>query len=96
MTRRASPRRSSAGSSRSTWSGADDHWYCREHHLCRNLLDSWRQARPSVEEVSRQLRAAKQRIADLEAALGRSAMETDFLKRCLKQAKLPLPTGLQP
>jgi len=46
-----------------------------------------------MEDVSRQLRAAEQRIADLEAALGRSAMETDFLKRCFKRAKLPFPTG---
>ena len=50
-------------------------------------------AGPSVEEVSRQLRAAEQRIAELESALGRSAMETDFLKRCFKRAKLPFPNG---
>ena len=74
---------------------------CREYHLGRNLFDSWRKAYqqagtpagPSVEEVSRQLRAAEQRIAELEAALGRSAMETDFLKRCFKRAKLPFPNG---
>ena len=35
----------------------------------------------------------EQRIAELESALGRSAMETDFLKRCFKRAKLPFPTG---
>jgi len=74
---------------------------CREYHLGRNLFDSWRKAYqqggapagPTVEEVSRQLRAAEQRIAELEAALGRSAMETDFLKRCFKRAKLPFPNG---
>ncbi|HQK89372.1 MAG TPA: transposase [Acidobacteriota bacterium] len=74
---------------------------CREYHLGRNLFDSWRQAYqqtampagPTVEEVSRQLREAEKRIAELEAALGRSAMETDFLKRCFKRAKLPFPTG---
>jgi len=74
---------------------------CREYHLGRTLFDNWRKAYqqagapagPAVEEVSRELRAAEQRIAGLEAALGRSAMETDFLKRCFKRAKLPFPTG---
>ena len=74
---------------------------CREYHLGRNLFDSWRKAYqqasapagPAVEEVSRQLRAAEQRIAELEAALGRSAMETDFLKRCFKRAGIPFPNG---
>ena len=74
---------------------------CREYHLGRNLFDSWRQAYqqtampagPTVEEVSRQLREAEKRIAELESALGRSAMETDFLKRCFKRAGIPFPYG---
>jgi len=74
---------------------------CREYHLCRNLFDSWRKAYqeaaapagPTVDEVSRQLREAEKRIAELESALGRSAMETDFLKRCFKRAGIPFPTG---
>jgi len=74
---------------------------CREYHLGRNLFDSWRQAYqqaampagPTVEEVSRQLREAEKRIAELESALGRSAMETDFLKRCFKRAGIPFPNG---
>lgn len=77
---------------------------CREYHLGRNLFDSWRKAYqqsaapagpsgPSVEELSRQLRQAEQRIEQLEGALGRTAMERDFLQRCFKRAGLPFPTG---
>lgn len=74
---------------------------CREYHLGRNLFDRWREAYqqagapagPTVEEVSRQLREAEKRIAELESALGRSAMETDFLKRCFKRAGIPFPNG---
>ena len=74
---------------------------CREYHLCRNLFDSWRQAYqqaampagPSVEEVSRQLREAEQRIEQLEGALGRATMERDFLHRCFKRAGIPFPNG---
>jgi transposase-like protein len=77
---------------------------CREYHLGRNLFDSWRKAYqqaaaptgPSAgppEDMSRQLRVAEQRIAELEAALGRSAMEVDFLRRCFKRAGLPFPNG---
>ena len=72
---------------------------CREYHLGRNLSDNWRKAYPQaaapagpkIADVSWQLRQAEQRIAELEAALGRSAMETDVLKRCFKRAGIPFP-----
>jgi hypothetical protein len=45
------------------------------------------------EETARQLWEAQQEIEQLQAALGRSAMEVDFLKRCFRRAGLPFPNG---
>ena len=44
-------------------------------------------------ELTRELDQARQRIEQLEGALGRSVMELDFMKRCFKRAGLPFPNG---
>jgi transposase-like protein len=71
---------------------------CREYQLSRNVFNRWRDqylspapAPPPVEDAPRQLREAEQRIAELESALGRTAMELDFMRRCFKRAGLPFP-----
>ena len=77
---------------------------CREYKLCETVFRRWLQlyrvdlqaASVSQETVSRELREAKQRIEELESALGRSAMEVDFLRRAFKRVGLPFPSGLRP
>lgn len=77
---------------------------CREYKLCETVFRRWLKlyradqqlASASQETVGRELRDAKQRIEELEAALGRSAMEVDFLKRAFKRVGLPFPSGLRP
>ena len=49
--------------------------------------DAFRTGDPKAEELA----AAKKRIAELEAALGRATLEVDFLRRCVRRANLPLP-----
>lgn len=77
---------------------------CREYKLCETVFRRWLKqyradqqvASASQETVGRELREARQRIEELEAGLGRSAMEVDFLKRAFKRVGLPFPTGLRP
>jgi transposase-like protein len=44
-------------------------------------------------ELARDLEQAQQRVAELEGALGRTVMELDFMRRCLKRAGLTFPSG---
>ena len=77
---------------------------CREYKLCETVLRRWLKqyladqqvASVSQEAVGRELREARARIEELEAALGRSAMEVDFLKRAFKRVGVPFPSGLRP
>jgi len=72
---------------------------CREYQLSRKVFYSWQNqylslgkiADPPPDEPTRKLREAERRIEELEAALGRKAMEVDFLERCFKRAGLPFP-----
>jgi transposase len=45
----------------------------------------------SNDAKTRELADAQERIAELEAALGRAAMELDFMQRAFKRAGLPFP-----
>jgi transposase len=71
---------------------------CRECQLSRNLLARWKKqylaqepTPATTDEKARRLREADERIAELEAALGRKTMEVDFLRRSFKRAGLPFP-----
>jgi len=71
---------------------------CREHSLSDSIVRRWLQqyqekgpaAFHKGDPKSEELEAAHQRIAQLESALGRSTMEVDFLRRCVKRANVPL------
>ena len=72
---------------------------CRDHQISDSLLRRWAaqyrehgdQAWRKEDPKAQALLEAEKRIADLEAALGRTTLEVDFLKRCFKRANLPLP-----
>ncbi|HQK94492.1 MAG TPA: transposase [Armatimonadota bacterium] len=72
---------------------------CREHSLCdsvvRRWLEQYRQrgaeAFQTGDPQADALAAAEKQIRDLQGALGRSVMEVNFLKECLKRAHVPLP-----
>lgn len=71
---------------------------CREYQLSRNLLACWRKqyltqepTPAATDETGRRLREAEERVAELEAALGRKALQVDFLQRSFKRAGLPFP-----
>ncbi len=76
---------------------------CREHQLADSLVRRWKQelevrgpdAWKSSSRDSGELVAAQRRVAELEAALGRSSMEVDFLRRALKRAGIPFPPELK-
>lgn len=76
---------------------------CREYKVCETAFRRWlkqyradqQSASASGETAVRELREARQRIEELEAALGRSAMEVDFLKRAFKRVGIPFPSGLR-
>jgi len=71
---------------------------CREHALSDSIVRRWLQqyqekgalAFHKGDPKSEELEAAHKRIAQLESALGRSSMEVDFLRRCVKRANVPL------
>ena len=69
---------------------------CREHGLCRSVVERWQEQyaasgedsfRGSPDQVPDQptedLRAARHRIEQLEAALGRATLEVDLLRRAV-------------
>lgn len=64
---------------------------CREHGLCETLVRRWREqyeqhgenAWLDQEGAGYVARDAEQRIADLEAALGRAHLEIEFLRHAL-------------
>jgi len=72
---------------------------CREQGLCRSVVERWVQAyaRDGDEAfrdgptangehpAERSLRAAEERIAALEAALGRASLELDLLRRAVEK-----------
>ena len=62
--------------------------WLRRHQMAEHLPSG-----TDAEELARQLWEAQQQIEELQAALGRSAMEVDFLKRSFKRVGLPFPTG---
>ena len=72
---------------------------CRDHQIADSLLRRWvaqyrehgDQAWRKDDPKAQALVEAEKRIGELEAALGRSTLEVDFLKRCVKRANLPLP-----
>jgi transposase-like protein len=72
---------------------------CREHQISDSLFRRWREqyladgqrAFTPQDEVARKLRESERRVEELEAALGRSAMEVDFLRRAFQRAGLPFP-----
>lgn len=72
---------------------------CREHSLSDSIVRRWLQqyqergasAFHKGDPKSEELETTHKRIAQLESALGRSTMEVDFLRRCMKRANLPLP-----
>lgn len=76
---------------------------CREHQLSKTLVRTWRkeyQARgPAafrpLEEAERERQALQEQIGSLEAALGRATLENEFLKRALRRAGLPFPSGVR-
>ena len=67
---------------------------CREHRLSETLVRHWKEqyeqdgesAWPEVGSILVE-RDAKQRIRELEAALGRAHLEIELLRRVLKQAE---------
>ena len=77
---------------------------CRKYKLSDSVVRRWRQdyerrgpgAWETPSESNGELVAAEQRIAELEAALGRATLEVDFLKRALTRAGLPFPSELKP
>ena len=76
---------------------------CRQYQLSDTLVRRWKQelevrgpdAWKSSSQDSGELAAAQRRVAELEAALGRSSMEVDFLRRALKRAGIPFPPELK-
>ena len=72
---------------------------CREHRISDSLFRRWREqyqangqgAFAAQDGLARKLREAQQRVEELEAALGRSAMEVDFMRRAFQRAGLPFP-----
>lgn len=76
---------------------------CREHQLSRTLVRTWRkeyQARgPAafvpLEQIERERHALLEQMGSLEAALGRATLENEFLKRALRRAGLPFPSGVR-
>ena len=74
---------------------------CRQYQLCHSVFHRWREqyeaegppAEASPEELARQLRQARQRVEELEGALGRTSMELDFMKRAFKRAGIPFLSG---
>lgn len=72
---------------------------CREHRISDSLFRRWREqylsdgqgAFAPQDNLTRKLREAERRVEELEAALGRSAMEADFLRRAFQRADLPFP-----
>lgn len=71
---------------------------CREHGISRSVVDRWKDEyaargedsfRGSPEEAPDQpaedLRAARRRIEQLEAALGRASLEVDLLRRAVEK-----------
>ncbi len=76
---------------------------CRQYQLSDSLLRRWRKeyeehgpnAWDCGSRDDAELTAARQRIAELEAALGRSSMEVDFLRRALKRGGIPFPPELK-
>ena len=76
---------------------------CREYGISETAFRHWKaeyeagleEALAARDGLAQELREAQRRIAELEAALGRSAMEVDFLKRAFRRAGLPFPTGVK-
>ena len=76
---------------------------CRKYKLSDSLVRRWRKeyerkgpgAWEAGNDSNGELTAAEQRIAELEAALGRATMEVDFLKRALRRAGIPFPCELK-
>jgi transposase-like protein len=76
---------------------------CRKYKLSDSVVRRWRKdyerkgpgAWETASESNGELAAAEQRIADLEAALGRATLEVDFLRRALTRAGLPFPSELK-
>jgi transposase len=76
---------------------------CRQYELADSLVRRWRQeyeqrgpnAWESAARRDGELKAAQERIAELEAALGRTSMEVDFLRRALRRAGVPFPPELK-
>jgi transposase-like protein len=74
---------------------------CREYSLSDSLVRRWaEQYRERGADAFRgddpraeELEVARRRIAELESALGRTTLELDFLRRCVKRANIPLPDG---
>lgn len=80
---------------------------CREHGLCRSVVERWVQAYGSDGEdafrdgpdqngeqpAERSLRAAEERITALEAALGRATLELDLLRRAVEKGGSRLRSG---
>jgi transposase len=68
---------------------------CREHGLGETLVRRWREqyeqdgenAWPEAEGTGYVARDAEQRIADLEAALGRAHWEVEFLRQALQSLR---------
>lgn len=72
---------------------------CREHALCRSVVERWRAAYAAEGEnafqgsangheqhpAERSLRAAEAKIATLESALGRASLELDLLRRAVEK-----------
>jgi transposase-like protein len=72
---------------------------CREHALCRSVVERWREVYAAEGEnafqtstnghdqhpAERSLRAAEARIAALESALGRASLELDLLRRAVEK-----------
>lgn len=77
---------------------------CRKYQLSDSLVRNWRKqyekggpgAWDAPDESDGDLAAAERRIAELEAALGRSTMEVDFMKRAVKRLGIPFPPELKP
>lgn len=72
---------------------------CREHGICRGVVERWREAYAAEGEqafpgsanghdqhpAERSLRTAEAKIAALESALGRASLELDLLRRAVEK-----------
>jgi len=72
---------------------------CREHGICRSVIERWREVYAAEGEnafqssangheqhpAERSLHAAEARIAALESALGRATLEVDLLRRAVER-----------